>query len=402
MPDPEVNNNGVVSAWAIILAGGNGTRIKQAENDLPKQFLKWQGMPLYWKSAEIFARCARIEGLIFVFPEQFLEKAEEEIKILNENNKLGLPWKIVAGGATRAESSRNAMRAVETNVKYVLVHDAARPFLKPALVWRILDALTEDTAGVVPVLPVSDTVKRVSDEGYVLETVPRSSLVTAQTPQGFLADALRKAQQADEISVTDDAMLLEKLGYCVKSVPGDYGNVKITVPEDLKMLEQGERLIQCVGFGYDAHRFGSGRCLKIGGISIPCDLEVIAHSDGDVLLHALSDAILGCVCLGDIGRYFPDSDPALEGISSAVIVDKVLDLALGAGLVLAHADLTVVAQRPKLAPFAEQIRKNVASLLQLPPNRVNFKATTEEKMGFTGKLEGIKAYAVVNGYLKED
>lgn len=193
---------------------------------------------------------------------------------------------------------------------------------------------------------------------------------------------------------------MEAHGHPVLVVPGEAANIKITHPEDLALLEERSPVMPVprVGMGYDVHRYGSGRPMKLGGIIIPNAPEVIAHSDGDVLLHALMDALLGCAALGDIGRLFPDADARFDNISSAVLLDDVLERFRDAGLTLCHVDLTVVAQTPKLAPHREEIRKNVARLLGLGTDSVNIKATTEEKLGFTGACEGIKAYAVATAF----
>lgn len=231
-------------------------------------------------------------------------------------------------------------------------------------------------------------------------TLPRARLAAVQTPQGFQLELLRLAHGhalQEGLSVTDDAALLEALGHAVHIIPGEAANVKITRPEDLALLEEKqEQARPRTGLGYDVHRYGPGRPMKLGGVVIPGGPQVLAHSDGDVLLHALMDALLGCAGLGDIGQHFSDKDARFEGISSALLLDHVLDMTRAAGLTLCHADLTVVAQTPRLAPFREEIRKNVARLLSLPTALVNLKATTEEGLGFTGRAEGVKAYAVVS------
>lgn len=387
-------------AWGVILAAGAGKRMAGACS-CPKQFLIWAGEPLFWHSAKAFSRCACIDGLLFVFPPDFCEEAETLLRKLDYNHFLGLPWQIVPGGQSRSESSRNAVYALPANVKKALIHDAARPFLQPSLVWRVWEALDDNYAGVAPGLQPGDTIKQMRPDGTLI-TLPRSELRAVQTPQGFDVEALKNAWRnlPPDALLTDDAMILEKAGYKIKLVQGSPENIKITAPEDLRWLKEREKMIPCSGFGYDAHRYGQGRPLKIGGVPIPAKFEVEAHSDGDVLLHALCDALLGCAALGDIGEHFPDSDPEIAGISSALMLDQVLEKITLAGVSICHVDLTVVAQKPRFAPWREEIRKNVARLLSLPPERVNFKATTEERLGFTGRCEGIKAYALANGFLK--
>lgn len=386
-------------AWAVILAAGSGTRIGEATAGLPKQFLDWSGRPLYWHSAMTFSKSACVEGIVFVFPEITLEREQERIAKLALSDSFGLQWLATAGGPRRQDSCRNGVGMIPMHVQQLLVHDAARPFMKAALARRVCSAVSAAAPCVVPAMPVTDTIKLVNCENLVEKTLPRAQLVACQTPQGFWAPALRRAlDRIGDVDVTDEASLMEVLGYPVDIVPGDVGNVKITNPEDLKLLgDASGQLLPCNGFGYDVHRFGVGRPLIVGGVRIPGSYEVVAHSDGDVLLHALMDAILGMASLGDIGCHFPDNDVQFEGISSAVLLDRVMEMAMRAKVRLCHADLTVVAQRPRFAPHAGEIRRNVARLLALSENCVNFKATTEEKLGFTGNGDGIKAYALASG-----
>jgi 2-C-methyl-D-erythritol 4-phosphate cytidylyltransferase/2-C-methyl-D-erythritol 2,4-cyclodiphosphate synthase len=285
------------------------------------------------------------------------------------------------------------------------VHDSARPFLKSALVARVLAPLTENPPsscimGVVPGLPVSDTIKETDGQGWVRRTPERAFLRAAQTPQAFRVDALRAAHLkalAEGWEVSDDATLLERCGQTVLMVEGEKGNCKITAPEDMALLEAAKIWLPCVGYGYDVHRYGGSRPLILGGVPIPGRWTVDAHSDGDALLHALVDALLGCMGGGDIGRLFPDTDPRWEGAPSTLFLEQTLDLASQSGLRLTHADLTVVAQKPRLAAHADAIRRNVARLLNLEESQVGFKAATEEGMGFTGEERGLKAVAVVSG-----
>lgn len=377
--------------WAIILAAGKGRRFGQA-----KQYIMWRDRPLYWHSALTFAASNQVAGLVFVFPETDVETEKANIQKLAAYDHLGLPWLVCAGGAERFQSAANALAITPYDCAKIAIHDAARPFLTASLIRRLQMALTPEWAGVIPGVALTDTIKLVAGE-EVCQTLPRSQLRAIQTPQIFYADALREAHSLNQnLNATDDASLLESLGYKIKIVAGDAENLKITMPEDLKYLIQEPSFYPCNGFGYDAHRYGEGRPLKLGGIVIPCNYEIIAHSDGDVILHALMDALLGCACLGDIGKYFPDNDPAFEAISSAVLLDQTLDLVREAKVKICQADITLVAQKPKISPWREDIRNNIARLLNLPKNCVNFKATTEEGMGFTGNMEGVKAYALVS------
>ena len=381
--------------WAVILAAGTGSRMSEATGGRAKQFLIWKGIPLYWHSALAMSRSAAVGGIVFVFPPEALQREEAAARRLGD---LGLPFLAVSGGELRQDSVLRGLNALPSGVSHVLVHDAARPFLLPDLIHRVCGALSEGNAAVIPAVSVVDTVK-ITDGAFAVQTLPRERLVAAQTPQGFelslLLDAHRKAREEHRV-VTDDASLMEHSGHAVRIVPGSYTNLKITRPGDLRLLGFGEKthVLPRTGFGYDVHRFGSGRPLKLGGVPIPGGAEVRAHSDGDVLLHALMDALLGCAALGDIGRHFPDNRGEFENISSAVLLSEVLAMLRQSHLVPYHADVTIITQKPKIQPFREEIRSNIARLLSLPETRVNVKATTEEGLGFTGRVEGIKACAV--------
>lgn len=391
-----------MAAWAIILAAGSGSRMAAAGLAERKQFLPLEGRPLYWRSARTLARVPRIRGLVLVFPASELPARTAELERLLAADPPGVPCLAAAGGPRRQDSVAAGLFALPPDCALVLVHDAARPFASAGLASRLLDALEAGAGAVIPAVALKDTVKRVQ-AGLVADTPPRSELAAVQTPQGFARPLLREAHAAAERegwNVTDDAALVERLGRPVAVIPGEEDNVKITTPEDLRLLAQaGPGPAPCVGWGYDVHRFGPGRPLKLGGVPIPGGPEVVAHSDGDALLHALTDAVLGCLGAGDIGQHFPDTDPANAGLESAIFLNEVMQMADAAGLVLTHADVTVIAQAPRLAPFRDQIRNSLSKLLRLPPGRVNVKFTTEEGLGFTGEKKGIKAAACVAGLL---
>lgn len=382
---------------AVILAAGSGSRMADATGGVPKQYLSHAGVPLFWLSARTFSRVAALRGLVFVFPPADAERMRAEVERLNAEEDLGLPFSVVEGGARRQDSVRNGLAALDRKCDTVLVHDAARPFATASLITALLDALDGDADGAIPAVEVTDTVKRV-EGATVSETLVRAELRAVQTPQAFhrhpLEEAHRRAVEEDW-KVTDDASMVERLGTVV-TVPGEIGNCKITTPEDLKRLEEPVAELSVTGWGYDVHRFGGERPLVLGGVAIPGGPGIHAHSDGDVLLHALADAILGTFGGGDIGSHFPDTDPNFDGANSGVLLKEVQLMAMKAGARIVHADLTVIAQTPKLAPHAKGIRRNVARLLGLDESFVNFKATTEEKLGFTGEKKGIKAVACVS------
>lgn len=390
------------NTWAILAAAGSGQRLREATAGVSKQFMLWKQKPLYWHSLMVLARFAPLKGIVLALPPSSLEDEKKRIEKLSKADDPGVEILVIPGGASRQESVRVALEAVPLSCDRVIVHDAARPFLTPGLLWRVCDALESDSEGIVPAIAVTDTIKLVNCGGQVESTLPRERLRAVQTPQVFLADVLRNAHKLalqDGITATDDASLLEMTGHSVRIVTGDADNVKITNPEDLALLATAEmkNYLPCVGFGYDVHKFGSDKPLRLGGVEVPGKCGLIAHSDGDVLLHALMDAILGSAGLGDIGTHFPDTDPALAGISSAILLDETLRLARERNVEIRNADITVVAQMPRLEPWKTEISNNVSRLLDLPKNRVNIKATTEEGMGFTGSGEGIKVYAIVSG-----
>lgn len=391
--------------WGVILAAGQGSRMVSATGGEAKQFLPYKGAPLWWHPARAMAASPLISGLVFVFPAGRLEQAEAQALALNAKESLGVPLRFAEGGQRRQDSVRRALAALPDCCEKVLIHDGARPFLRTALVTKIAAALRKgEVSGVIPGTVVTDTMKETDASGLVVHTPERASLRAVQTPQGFFSAELREAHARAEDegwNVTDDASLMERLGLPVLVIEGDRDNVKITNPQDLALLSEEKPLLPCCGYGYDVHAYGGNRPLTLGGVEIGGDYLVLAHSDGDVLLHALMDAVLGCFAGGDIGRLFPDNDPAFDNISSSVLLDHVMTLAAEAGVRLVHADLTVVAQKPKLAPKADAVRRNVARLLDLPLDHVAFKATTEEKLGFTGELKGIKAVALVTALRRQ-
>ena len=372
---------------AIILGGGSGQRMGAKCN---KVLLPIAGKSMIVRSVEAFVPL--VEQVVVV-------SREEDMPVMaSELAQNGLDVPMVSGGATRQESVWRGLQALSGQCDGVLVHDGARCLVTADVIQRCMASVEECGTGVAAV-PVTDTIKTVSDANIALDTPNRTSLRAVQTPQGFQLEALLSAHaHAVEagLAVTDDASLLEALGLEVRVIQGEAANVKITRPEDLDLLQDENPLPSIrTGMGYDVHRYGQGRPMRLGGVSIPNAPEVLAHSDGDVLLHALSDALLGCACLGDIGQHFSDKDPRFDGISSAILLHQVLDMVREAGCTPCHVDMTIVAQVPKLAPYREEIRKNVARLMGLPASCVNLKATTEEHLGFTGRSEGIKAYAVV-------
>ena len=396
-----------MSVWTVLLAAGSGTRLAAASGGVKKQFLRHNGRPLYWQALTAFAKCPAVAGVMVVFPPDDLETARAELDTLRATADPGLAIATTAGGARRQDSVRNGLAALPRDCDVVLVHDAARAFVDPPLIGRVIDALEAGHKAVIPALPVTDTIKEAVD-ATVVGTLDRERLAAVQTPQGFAKALLLAAfdHADDTFTVTDDASLVEHYGQPVHIVPGAPANMKITNPEDLAHLEPEQSAAYPVtGYGYDVHRYAvpgatakqPARPMKLGGYPIAGAPEVLAHSDGDVLLHALVDAVLGCVAAGDIGQLFPDTDPALDNMASGVFLSEAMLLAKSKGLAISHVDLTIIAQIPRIAPHTQAIRVNVAALLGLDKERVNLKATTEEGLGFTGEKKGIKAVAVVTG-----
>ncbi|MCL1890046.1 MAG: 2-C-methyl-D-erythritol 4-phosphate cytidylyltransferase [Desulfovibrionaceae bacterium] len=392
--------------WAILLAAGEGKRLKQNPSDRAKQFLTFKGAPLFWHSALTLASTPGLAGLILVFQAEWMDYAAALVFDLTKDAPLGVPYKIVAGGAERQDSVWNALNALPAECEAVLVHDAARPFASAAMASRILEALEAGHQGVIPGLGITDTIKKTNADNLVQDTLSRESLRLIQTPQGFDRRILCQAYaqgRKDGLQVTDDAAMLEYSAFPVLILPGENSNRKITHTEDLALLRRLEKeetpaMLPRTGLGYDVHRYGGNRPLKLGGVRITStDLAVQAHSDGDVLLHALMDALLGCVGAGDIGGLFPDTDPRYDNMNSAILLAEVLELVQSKNFLPTHVDMTVVAQEPKIAPFRAAIIKNVAHLLHLNENLVNLKATTEEGLGFTGAKQGIKSMVIVSG-----
>ncbi len=322
----------------------------------------------------------------------------QQVEDLLNSRHPGIPVHCVQGGILRQDSVQSALSVLPDECDHIMVHDAARPFFTAGLVRELVQAFGPGLGGTIPVIPCKDTVKKVESQ-EVVETLNRDKLFLVQTPQFFPRKILVQAHaraKSSSLQVTDDASMVELAGHKVRTVSGLENNIKITTCEDLNMLVKNpEPPLTCTGLGYDVHRYGGERPMVLGGIPIPGAPSVSAHSDGDVLLHALVDAILGCLGKGDIGDLFPDSDNRFAGMSSTVFLAEVLHLAQKEGLLIQHMDITVIAQVPRLAPYKEQIKSNLLGLTGLAPHQVNIKATTEEKLGFTGAKQGIKAMAAV-------
>lgn len=373
---------------AIIVAAGRGERLGA---EVPKQYLPLGGRTVLYHAAAALCGHPGVGAVRTVIrPEdrEHYDAAVEGLDLLEP----------VAGGATRQDSVRLGLESLEAQApSNVLIHDAARPFLAADLIGRLVDALAA-SPGALPALPVADTLKR-ADEGKVVETVDRGGLWRAQTPQAFHFDAILRAHQsvAGQSGFTDDAAVAEAAGLAVALVEGDEDNFKITSASDLARAERvllaraGETR---VGTGYDVHRLGPGDGVTLCGVHLPCEMSLQGHSDADVALHAVTDALLGAIGAGDIGSHFPPGDPKWAGAASDQFVrDACRRIAARGGRVV-HVDLTIVCETPKIAPHRGAMTARLAEVLGVGEGSVSVKATTTEGLGLTGRGEGIAAQAV--------
>lgn len=375
---------------AVIVAAGAGAR---AGEGLPKQWRSLAGRPvLRWSAEALLA--AGVSPLVVVIPAGEEGRAAECLAGLDG-------WALARGGATRAESVQSGLAALgelEADAA-VLVHDAARPFVAAHHLQGLTAALAEHE-GAIPALAVADTLKRRAPAA--LETVSRANLWRAQTPQAFRLGALRAAYAAwpaEAGEPTDDAVVVEQAGGRVALAPGDPMLMKLTYPEDFAMAEALAAQFQPalavrIGQGIDAHRFGPGDQVMLCGVPVPHDHGLVGHSDADVGLHALTDALLGAIGEGDIGDHFPPTDPRWKGADSTVFLRHAAGLVAAKGGRIVNVDVTLVCERPKIKPHREAMRAKLAELLALPLDRVSVKATTTEEMGFTGRREGMAAQAI--------
>ena len=377
--------------FTVMLAGGTGSRMNAPVN---KTLLSLCGKSVIRRSVEAFSGLT--DRMVVVCHPKVMRELMDEA----ERAEVGFPLHFVPGGDTRQQSVLNGLRSLAFGPEdLVLVHDAARCLVSPEIIESVIASVVEHGSG-VPGVPVSSTYKICDGDGWVSGTPDRSRLYEVQTPQGFVAsDLLSAALRAAEegFAGTDDASLMERYGYPVRIVAGSPRNLKLTTRDDWPAAEgflKGAQSVMRVGMGYDVHRLVENRKLILCGVEIPNPLGLLGHSDADVALHALMDALLGACALGDIGRHFPDSEERYRGISSLLLLEETNRLVRDAGWSVVNVDITIVAQKPKLLPWIPQMIQTVARTLGLAENAVNVKATTTEKLGFEGREEGISAYAV--------
>ena len=390
------NEKAVIDKVAVVIAAaGSGTRMGLDQN---KIFAEIAGVPVLIRSVEAFEGLEFVEGIYLVAREDE-KKSLASLVVQSELKKVK---GIISGGETRQESVYNGLMALPKDTQWVFIHDAARPLVSRQILEDCFENLLRFGAVGVGV-PVKDTIKVVKD-GFIISTPDRSTLWAIQTPQAFSYSTILQAHQqarTQKQQYTDDCSLLEAFGHKVKMIAGSYQNIKITTPEDLILAESfllgGEKQVrQLVGFGYDVHRLVPERKLILCGLEIDYDRGLAGHSDADVAVHALMDALLGAAGLGDIGQHFPDTDQKFKDISSMVLLERVVELLKIGKYQIINVDLTIVAEKPRLAPFIPEMKENLAKTLKIPMENINIKATTSEKLGFTGRGEGIASYAVAN------
>jgi 2-C-methyl-D-erythritol 4-phosphate cytidylyltransferase / 2-C-methyl-D-erythritol 2,4-cyclodiphosphate synthase len=392
--------------WAVVPAAGRGERFESsaAAHRTPKQYAPLRGASvLEWSLAPLLAE-PRVEKVVVA-----VAAGDERWHALAAGMAGAAKLLTAIGGASRQDSvlaGLKALGALAADEDWVMVHDAARPCLAPSEVRALIDALDAGGCGAVLAAPVVDTVKRERD-GVVAETVDRQGLWRALTPQVFAFSererALEQAARAG-ITVTDEAQAMERLGHKPRLVQGSPFNIKVTRAADLETAErilagaQQERAMSKtmrVGQGFDVHTFGAGDHVMLGGVRIPYSRGVVAHSDGDVVIHALCDAVLGALGQGDIGRHFPDTDPRYRGADSRLFLRTVAEMMRGAGFKLVNADVTILAEAPRIAAHRSAMAQSLAQELEADAQAINIKATTTERMGFIGRGEGLAAQAAV-------
>lgn len=365
--------------FALVLAAGKGTRI-----GFDKMMYKLDKHPVVYHSVQAFEKNDYIDEII-------VTASENKRLIENALNGISKLKCVVYGGNTRAESVLKGMEFVEENA-LVAVHDGARPFVSQEVICSAIEtAYTHQAA--VPCVKVKDTIK-FSQGSSIEKTLDRNMLYTAQTPQVFDADLYKKfAKIYYNENITDDSQLFEKAGISVAVTPGDYENYKITTVDDINKFDKKEFTMR-IGHGYDVHKLTEGRKLILGGVEIPYEMGLAGHSDADVVRHAVMDSLLGALAMGDIGKHFPDTDNAWLGADSMELMRKVSDMIFDKGADIENIDVTILCQRPKLAPHILSMRQNIANALHCDVDRISVKATTEEGLGFTGEGLGIACHCV--------
>jgi 2-C-methyl-D-erythritol 4-phosphate cytidylyltransferase/2-C-methyl-D-erythritol 2,4-cyclodiphosphate synthase len=377
---------------ALIAAAGRGARLGQPFN---KIFAPLGGQPLLARTLAAFQHCEAVHCIVIVAA----AGEEERVGEVARAHGVGKLAGVATGGLARQESVRRGLESLAPAPGVVAIHDAVRPLVTPELICATIETARRMGA-CLAAAPVTDTVKVAGDGRLVSGTMERSRLYAAQTPQTFRYDLILEAHRravAGGYEATDDAALVERMGREVEIVESSAANLKVTEPADLVVAEAllGRAAPAArVGHGYDAHALKPGRRLMLGGVEVPFDRGLSGHSDADVVFHALCDAALGALALGDIGHHFPDTDPRYKGVAGAVLAERVAEMVRGRGYRIASVDATVLAQAPRLAPYVDGMRENIAAAFGTEVGGVSVKATTTEGMGFVGRGEGIACHAV--------
>jgi len=375
----------------ILLCGGSGSRMQAGIN---KVFISLSGRPVLLRSLDAFSNIA--DQIVVVYRSE----DEHQIRDLVLSAYPDRHFSFVCGGASRQESVMNGLKTLPDSDGIVMIHDAARCLVNSETILEAVHSAEIYGSG-IPAVPLSDTIKKSTDHKTIDETIDRSLLYAVQTPQCFMQNLIYEAYRIAEkkgFIATDDASVMELTGNRVHLTKGHKHNLKLTTPEDIAMAEHivsdSTYPMIRIGHGYDVHRLVKDRNLILCGVDIPHTLGLLGHSDADVALHALMDAMLGALALGDIGHLFPDHDSQYSGISSRILLREVNDYVRSKGYSMGNCDITIAAQKPKLAPYINQMRQNIAEDLGCSPDCVSVKATTTEKLGFEGAEEGISAQAV--------
>jgi len=386
---------------AILAAGGRGLRLGHSQ---PKQLLEVAGRPILERSVSLLHEHPDVHEVIVALPEELVQNPPAYLL------KASKPLRVVAGGVRRQDSVAAAFRLVSDRADVIVIHDAARPFATSGLIARTIAAAAESGAALAA-LEARDTVKAIrlapSDAGlaqaeqaerFVRQTLDRRSIFLAQTPQAFRREVLRDALALQD-DATDEAALAERAGHAVRIVEGEASNIKVTTAEDLVIAEaigRGGKPARTgrAGMGYDLHRFVEGRPLILGGVTIPFDRGLAGHSDADAVCHAVTDAILGAAGAGDIGRHFSDTDPRWKGASSVDLLRRAVEVVRAEGLAVGNVDATVILERPKLTPYIDQMRANLAAVLGVSLDRVSIKGKTNEGLGEIGRGEAVAVHAI--------
>lgn len=396
-PGPGAKAPALHKVGAVIVAAGRGARMG---GEVPKQYQRLGGHTVLSRTLAALGTHAAISEVVVVLNPN---DSSLTASALAEADLRHLPpVRIAEGRATRAASVAAGLDALSESVTHVLIHDAARPFVSHALIDRILSGL-KTSDGAAPALAVTDALWRETAQGTVAQAVPRTGLWRAQTPQAFALDAIRAAHRHAPPDAADDVEVARAAGLAVAIVPGDADNIKLTRPEDMRRGAQilaafrgqseASRMEIRLGNGYDVHRFGPGSRVVLCGIKIPHGRGLQGHSDADVGMHAVTDAIYGALAEGDIGQHFPPSDPQWKGAASDIFLRHAVGRAAERGFRIGNVDCTLVCERPKIGPHAPAMRARLAEIMGVAPDCVSVKATTSERLGFTGREEGIAALA---------